>query len=139
MQTIQNRSGAPGPPRLWRSGEGSRPMTSIQLALSNTELTDTLRTQLVRSSGFPVRCVDCPDPADGGVIVVDPEHFQTLHAPIAHPERVVLITSDDPSLLKSAWEAGVNSVVFDRDTVQTLVLAILSACLRTGQTKPVRP
>jgi hypothetical protein len=46
---------------------------------------------------------------------------------------VVLITRDDPGSLRNAWDAGVNSVVFDRDPLNTVVLAILSAFLRSAQ------
>jgi hypothetical protein len=34
--------------------------------------------------------------------------------------------------MRDAWEAGVSSVVTDQDPPNTVVLAILSACLRSG-------
>ena len=42
------------------------------------------------------------------------------------------MTRNDPSHLRDAWEAGVSSVVTDQDPPNTVVLAILSACLRSG-------
>jgi len=59
-----------------------------------------------------------------------------LHAPLEFPERIVLIAENDPVHYKDAWEAGVNSVVSEQDPPNTVVLAILSACLRNGSTNP---
>jgi len=52
-----------------------------------------------------------------------------------HPERIVLITNTDPTHLRAAWEAGVNSVLTEHDPMNTVVLAVLACCLRTGSTR----
>jgi hypothetical protein len=114
-------------------------MASIQLALDNTNMADLLKGLLVRSTEMPVRCVESPDLCDEGVMVVDPAHLSRLDEPLPHPERVVLIASKDSVCLDNAWKAGVNSVVSDRDPISTMVLAILSACLRSDSWPPPPP
>ena len=111
-------------------------MNCIQLALSNTAKSDLLRSLLSRSTQLPVHCVESPCIEEACVVVVDPPHLRMLPSPLAYPERVVLITQNDANHLKDAWEAGVNSVVSEQDPPNTVVLAILSACLRSGSASP---
>jgi len=111
-------------------------MSCIQLALSNTGKADLLRGLLCRSTQLPVHCVDSPSFEDVCVVVVDPPHLRMLPSPLSYPERVVLITQNDAVHLRDAWEAGVNSVVSDQDPPNTVVLAILSACLHSGSATP---
>jgi len=110
-------------------------MSTIQLALRNKSLAGELQRMLTASSSCRIESVQNPDWRQPGVLVVDPESLATLPQPVDRPERVVLITQDDPVAIKCAWEAGVSSVVFDRDPLSTVVLAILSACLRTTSPK----
>ena len=110
---------------------------AICLALTNPRTCEELRRMLAGSTDLAVRCVDWAtlDPRnEAEVLVLDATSMEGLKKPLAHPDRVVLIAHEEPGLLRSAWEAGVNSVVFDRDPLSTVVLAILSACLR--QTRP---
>ena len=110
---------------------------AICLALTNPRTCEELRRMLVGSTDLAIRCVDWTtlDPQnEAEVLVLDATSLEGLKKPLAHPDRVVLIAREEPGLLRSAWEAGVNSVVFDRDPLSTVVLAILSACLR--QTRP---
>jgi DNA-binding NarL/FixJ family response regulator len=58
--------------------------------------------------------------------------LRLLPRPLPFPDRVVLLTPNDPNHMRDAWEAGVSSVVTDQDPPNTVVLAILSACLRSG-------
>lgn len=116
--------------RLPRLASLKKPMATIQLALSDTRAADELKRMLSGSTSCQVTCVDRPDVNTAGVLVVDAATLALLPQPIDNPERVVLITHDDAPALKSAWESGVSSVVFDRDPLSTVVLAILSACLR---------
>jgi hypothetical protein len=111
-------------------------VNSIQLALSDPAKAASLKALLARGSQLEVRSVDTPDLDQACVVVVDAEHLGRLRTPLLHPDRVVLITRGDPGLLKEAWEAGINSVVSDQDSVDTVVLAVLSACLRAGCMKP---
>lgn len=110
-------------------------MASIQLALDNPALADTLQGMLRRTTDLPVRRVEHPDEDDNGVVVMDIGHLGRLGALLAHPERIVLIASKDASDFDNAWQAGVGSVVSDKDPLSTVVLAILSACLRTPPAK----
>jgi len=64
--------------------------------------------------------------------VMDGARFRLEPTPLAHPERIVLITPNDAGNLKEAWEAGVNSVLSDQDPLNTVVLAVLAVCLRSG-------
>ncbi|MCZ2074029.1 MAG: hypothetical protein HUU41_04005 [Bryobacteraceae bacterium] len=105
-------------------------METVQLAITDVPYANALREILVRNGAFEVLCVDRPDSVLGGVLVLDADHLDLLPAPLANPERVVLIARNDPTLLTRAWEAGVNSVVFEKDPLNTVVLAIMSARLR---------
>jgi hypothetical protein len=111
-------------------------MSCIQLALSNAAKADLLRSLLCRSTQLPIHCVEAPCIEEACVVVVDPSHLRMIPLPLAFPERVVLITKNDANHLKDAWEAGVNSVVSEQDPPNTVVLAILSACLRSGSASP---
>jgi hypothetical protein len=116
-----------------------KPMATIQLALQDPRAANDLKRALAGSSSCQVVCVERPDAACAGVLVVDDRSLAELPQPIANPERVVVITHDDARSLKSAWEAGVSSVVFDRDPMSTVVLAILSACLSLTNPKGTEP
>jgi hypothetical protein len=105
-------------------------MGSIQLALTDASLADRLQGLLARSTSVPVNCTESPDIEGACVVVVDPAHLGLLPAPLPYPDRVVLITQKDPAHLSDAWEAGLNSVVFNQDSLNTVVLAVLAACLR---------
>ncbi|MGO9239460.1 MAG: hypothetical protein ACLQBJ_01520 [Bryobacteraceae bacterium] len=107
-------------------------MSCIQLALSDPAKAETLRSLLARSTQLQVRSVEQPSLEEACVIVVDPPHLRQLPSPLPYPERIVLLTRNDASHLRDAWEAGVSSVVTDQDPPNTVVLAILSACLRSG-------
>lgn len=112
---------------------GATHMTgNIQLALDDAVKANALRALLSRSAGIPVVCVEFPVVEDACVVVVDPPHLTRLPAPLTHPERVVLISQGDSGSLEYAWDAGVSSVISDEDPLNTAVLAILAACLRSG-------
>lgn len=107
-------------------------MGSIQVALSDTAKADALRVLLARSTQVPVLCAEAPDFAAACVVVIDAERFSRLPQPLSHPDRIVLITRNDPGHLKEAWEAGVHSVLSEQDPLNTVVLAVLATCLRSG-------
>ena len=108
-------------------------METIQLAITDAAYAVALRELLVRNGSWDVRCVDRPDPDYDGVMVLDSEHLSLLRQPISNPERVVLIARNNPGDLARAWEAGVNSVITDKDPLNTAMLAIMAARLRTGK------
>jgi hypothetical protein len=110
-------------------------METVQVAIANTVYAGALRELLVRNGAFKVLFVDRPDLGREGVMVLDSEHLELLPIPLPDPERIVLIARNDPQSLTRAWEAGVNSVVFDKDPLNTAVLAILSARLRIARPK----
>ena len=111
-------------------------MGSIQLALSDTAKAETLRGILARSAQREAVCVETPDLESACVVVVDQAHLGSLPLPLSRPERVVLLAASDPESLKGAWDAGVSSVVSEQDSINTVVLAILAVCLRTGAARP---
>jgi hypothetical protein len=111
-------------------------METIQVAIADSPYASALRELLVRNGGWDVVCVETPDLNREGVMVLDPEHLEQLPFPLQNPDRVVLIARNDPRCLARAWEAGVNSVIFDKDPLNTAVLAIMAARLRI--VKPVR-
>ncbi len=109
-------------------------METIQVAITNTAYLDALRALLARDGEWRVLAVETPDPGREGVLVVDPEHLDRISRPIPRPERVVLIARNEPRYLKRAWEAGVNSVVFESDPLNTALLAIMAARLEAAKT-----
>lgn len=113
---------------------------TVQLAISDATFRDALMHMLSDSDGSDVVCVDDPDPARNGVLVVDPEHLNRLALPLPRPERVVVVTGDTPGnmedTLDHAWKAGVHSVVSSKEPVGTAVLAVQSARLRLAKQLP---
>ncbi len=74
--------------------------------------------------------VEAPDPRIEGVIVVDSQSLEGLPSAIENPQRVVLITPNEAPHMAKAWEAGIVSVVFEDDPINTAILAIMAARLR---------
>jgi hypothetical protein len=108
-------------------------METVQLVIRDVHYAASLRQLLEQSGNRKVCCVDAPDPRYLGVIVVDSEGLELLPCPLLNPERVVLITRNDPQYLSKAWNAGIRSVVFSEDTLNTAVLAIMAAELRLSK------
>lgn len=107
----------------------------IQMAITNTSYATALRNLLVRSGNWEVQCVDAPDIGRDGIMVVDCDHLARLPMPLEHPERIVLVARKDRLSLSCAWDAGVNSVVFDKDPLGTAVLAVMAARLRVAKAR----
>jgi len=111
-------------------------METLQLTIHDASYASALRELLERTGGREILCVDAPDPVQDGVIVVDSAALGRLPRPLTHPERVVLVTCNDPKHLAEAWNAGIRSVVFNEDPLSTAVLAIMAAELRTPRSDP---
>ena len=105
-------------------------MQTVQLSITDGVYAATVREALSRSCAWHVESVDCPDPTQQCVLVLDEQAFARLPLPLSNPERVVLITRKDPQLLAQAWEAGIVSVVSEQDPISTVLLAIMAAALR---------
>lgn len=111
-------------------------METVQLTIHDAPYASALRELLERNGTLQVRCVEAPDPGRDGVIVVDSYALDRLPLPLSNPERVVLITRNDPQHLAQAWNAGIRSVVFSEDPLSTAVLAIMAAELRVPKSDP---
>lgn len=105
-------------------------MQTVQFALADAAYAAALQNALVRSGPWQVLPMQNPDPGRKCVVVMDEESLHRLPLPLAHPERVVLITRKDPQHLSRAWEAGIVSVVSVDDAPSTVLLAIMAAALR---------
>ncbi len=117
-------------------------METIQLAIANSAYAAALRDLLVRNAGWKVLTVEYPDTQAGGVVILDSIALERLPSAIPNPERVVLITQNDPQRLSRAWEAGIVSVVFENDPINTALLAVMAARLRVPKAPrqdPVAP
>jgi hypothetical protein len=112
-------------------------METIQVAIANESYATALRDLLARNAGWRILSVEAPDLRIEGVIVVDTQSLDRLPSAIENPQRVVLITPNEAPHLAKAWEAGIVSVVFEDDPINTAILAIMAARLRA--TKAVRP
>ncbi len=112
-------------------------MQTIQLALSDSKYCEALREMLAQDASFrncQIELVSVPQPPKSGVWVIDSRVLDQAPLPLPHPERVVLITKNDPEKLTRAWNAGIVSVVFEQDSLSTAMLAILAARYRTCKT-----
>jgi hypothetical protein len=111
-------------------------MHTVQLALADGAYAAALREALCRSCAWRVEPVARPDPDEDCVLVLDEAAFEHLRLPLSHPERIVLITRQDPQLLAQAWDAGLVSVLSQDDPMSTVLLAVMAAALRVAN--PVR-
>lgn len=105
-------------------------MQTVQLALGDAPYVSVVRDLLAHSDTCQITTVQRPDPKKFGVLVVNDETLDCLPKPLERPERVVLITRNDPQRLARAWEAGIRCVVFDTDPPRTIMLAVMAAALR---------
>ncbi len=105
-------------------------MQLIQMSVSNSSFAAALQQQLERHGDWVVVRVDQPDLSLDGVIIVDDGVLEKIVSGLPHPERVVLISRNQSGLLTRAWEAGIISVVFESDSPETALLAVLAAGLR---------
>lgn len=110
-------------------------MHTIQLVLSDASYAKRLKQLLSENGNWPVAIKESPSFQKGGVVVLD-EKVLTGLAPPDYPDRVVLVTNNDPAILAHAWDLGIRSVVFHTDTASTVLLAIMSAYLRLPKSPP---
>jgi hypothetical protein len=103
---------------------------TVQLALADGAYRGALREALCRSCAWRVESVAGRIPRPDCVLVLDEAAFEHLRLPLSHPERIVLITRQDPQLLAQAWDAGLVSVLSEQDPMSTVLLAIMAAALR---------
>jgi hypothetical protein len=108
----------------------------IQLAIEDPAYRAALKEQLAKQATWEICCVEQPDMALPGVVVIDRRQLDRLPSPLAGAERVVLITRRTPEELSKAWDSGVASVVYEDEPLGTAVLAIHSARLRCVKPPP---
>ena len=108
-------------------------MGTVQLSIADAVYAGHLRDALSRSGPWNVEFVDRPHQEEPSVLVFDEFTFGRLLQPVANPERVVLITRQEPAVLAQAWEAGIVSVVSNEDPLATVLLAIMAAALRIAK------
>ena len=105
-------------------------MTTVQLAIHDSEYAQSLRNLLLRDGTHRVLLVDKPDLKMHGVVVVESSVFGDLSSFGAMTERLVVITRKGEDQLTRIWEAGVRHVVFEEDSPITAQLAVIAAELR---------
>ena len=105
-------------------------MQTIQLVLSDHTFAKKLKQLLGENGNWPVAIKDIPSFHKGGVVVLDDAILASLSAPPDYPDRVVLVTRNQPELLARAWEMGIRSVLYDTDAPNTVLLAVMAAYLR---------
>ena len=113
-------------------GAESAVLHTVQLALADGTYAAALREALCRSCAWRVESVAKPDPSRDCVLVLDEAAFEHLRLPLSHPERIVLITRQDPQTLAQAWDAGLVSVLSQEDSISTVLLAVMAAALRVA-------
>lgn len=125
---------APGQGRSKAKRDPCR-MQLVQMAVSENPFTAALQRELERNGEWLVVRVDRPDLSLDGIVLVDELVLDHIDYAIPSPERVVLVCHNHSAELSRAWEAGIISVVFESDSPETAMLAVLSAALRV----PHRP
>jgi len=108
-------------------------LQTVQLSITDGQYAAIVRETLSRSCAWHVETVEQPDLSRHDVMVLDDLAFARLPLPLSNPERVVLITRQDPQapqLLAQVWEAGIVSIVSEEDPLSTVLLAIMAAALR---------
>jgi len=105
-------------------------MTTVQIIMANRKYATELERLLVRDGRHRVLQVDAPDECEAGVVVMDSGSFHEFQEAPCHPEQVVLVVGHEEGLLTKAWEAGLRSVVYDDEPIQTALLAVIAAELR---------
>jgi len=108
-------------------------MTTVQLAIQNTEYAQALRNLLLRDGVHNVLLVNAPDLQVNGVVVVDSGSFDDFGRLENCPDRFVVITRKGLDNLSKVWDAGVRHVVFEEDSPGTAQLAVIAAELRLAQ------
>ena len=103
---------------------------TVQLAIADAVYANAVRAALAHSGPWHVEIVERPDLGLPSVLVLDELNFERLALPLPHPQRVVLISRQDPELLAHAWDAGIVSVASLEDSLPTVLLAIMAASLR---------
>ena len=111
-------------------------MQTIQLVLSDASFAKRLKQLLSDNGNWAVTIKDTPSFNKGGVVVLDDKVLAALASPPDFPDRVVLVTHNDPDILSHAWDLGIRSVVYDTDTASTVLLGIMSAWLRLPKGPP---
>jgi hypothetical protein len=105
-------------------------MHTIQIAVTDSQYAADLARALEQAWSWQVASVEAPDLEQDGVIVLDLVALNRARLPLRHPERIVLIARNDPEELSRAWQAGIISVIFESDSLNTAKLAIMSAAFR---------
>ncbi len=105
-------------------------MQLVQMAVSDSPFATALQRELERNGEWMVVRVDRPDLSLDGIVLVDEPALDRIGHAIHNPERVVLVCHNHSAELTEAWEAGIISVVFESDSPETAMLAVLSAALR---------
>jgi len=105
-------------------------MTTVQIIMANRGYARELERLLIRDGKHRVLQLESPDQNQAGVVVMDESSFNEFEKIPCQPEQVVLVAGHESSLLTRAWEAGLRSVVYNDEPIQTTLLAVIAAELR---------
>lgn len=105
-------------------------MHTVQIVMADREYASELEALLVRDGRHRVYRDSEPESGWDGVIVMDLAHFNNLAWETHRPDQIVLIVPRNEQCLRKAWEAGLQSVVYEDEPPRTLLLAVMAAELR---------
>ncbi len=105
-------------------------METVQVAMSNGLFAKQLRTELERNTGWSVVEQQTPNLGRNGLVILDQQTLDRLVCPVSHPERIVLVTRNDPGTLDEVWAKGIRSVVFETDSPRMAALAAMGLGIR---------
>lgn len=105
-------------------------MHNVQIVIADREYAAELDALLVRDGRHRVYRDSEPDFGRDGVIVMDLAHFEKLACEVHRLDQIVLMVPRDEQCLRRAWDAGLQSVVYNDEPPRTLLLAVMAAELR---------
>lgn len=104
-------------------------MTTVQLAIQDTEFASAISALLVAEKEFTVLVVDRPDPRIPGLMVISADLLESIQP--EDIDRVVIIARDaEPRDPNGLWKAGVRYVIFPEGSAESACMAIMAARLR---------
>jgi len=112
---------------------------TVQLSIADPVFAAAVREALGHTCAWHVESMERPDPSRHCVMVLDETGLAGLPLPLFNPERIVLVSRKNAEMLAEAWEAGIVSVVSDRDPISTVLLAIMAAGLRVDKPSAISP
>jgi len=111
-------------------GAGEPAMHAVQIVIADPGKAREISRYLTARTQLRVRRSPVMSTRSHQVLLVDEPAFRGSIHRLIHPERVVLLTPRPGDVWEDAMRAGVLSIVSEKDSLETVLMAILCADLR---------